>query len=238
MYKVLIVDDEVTILEGFHKLFDWDSYNCEIVGDAMDGVSAVHMAEELRPDLIIMDINIPMMNGIETMKAIRAHHEDIQFIIVSGYDDFKYCQEALRLNVLDYILKPVDFEEFGDIIQRALEKIVEKKKVWSDSVDCSRTISQILSWLNAHIQEEISLSRLSQEFHMNSNYISQLFKNEMGVNYHTYLTQIRINKAKRYLKETDLPISEIANLTGFKDYRVFTKVFKTTTGLQPSQYRR
>lgn len=203
----------------------------------MDGISAVHMADELCPDLIIMDINIPMMDGIETMKMIRSYHEDIQFIIVSGYDDFKYCQEALRLNVQDYILKPVDFDELGKVIERVVEKSEIMRRKQQDPLG-SRTITQILSWMNDHLHEEISLTRLSQEFHLNSSYISQMFKNEMGVNYHTYLTQIRINKAKRYLKETDLPISEIANLTGFKDYRVFTKVFKTITGELPSQCRR
>lgn len=99
--KVLLVDDEITILEGFRELFDWESWGCELVGEAMDGVSAIHMADTKEPDLVIIDINLPILNGIEVVKTLQRRHARMQFVIVSGYDDFKYCQEALRLNVLD-----------------------------------------------------------------------------------------------------------------------------------------
>lgn len=236
--KVLIVDDEITILEGLRRLFDWEKYGCEIIGEAMDGISAIYKADSLKPDLVIMDINIPMVNGIEAVRNIKSRHEDMMFIIVTGYDDFKYCQEALRLSVEDYVLKPIDFDEFGDIIRRILVKREESAKKPNPEGAEGKIISRILSWMNDHMEEDISLTRLSEEFHLNGSYISQMFKNKVGVNYHTYLTQIRINRAKYYLRNTDMPISEIAELSGFRDYRVFTKVFKMVTGEQPSRYRR
>lgn len=94
-----------------------------------------------------------------------------------------------------------------------------------------------MSWISEHLQEDISLSRLAEEFHFNSSYLSQMFKNELGVNYHTYLNQVRINRAKYYLRETDMSISTIADMVGFQNYRVFTKVFKNMTGELPSRYR-
>lgn len=121
--KVLLVDDEVAILEGFHKLFDWEKYGCVVVGDAMDGISAVKMAAKYKPDLVIMDINLPMRNGLDTIRAIQNDYPKIKFIVVSGYDDFKFCQEALRLNVKDFILKPVDYEEFGSVIEKIIKEI-------------------------------------------------------------------------------------------------------------------
>ena len=92
--------------------------------------------------------------------------------------------------------------------------------------------------MQEHLAEEISLSVLSEEFHMNPQYISQLFKNEIGVGFLAYLTSIRMEKAKKLLLSTSLSIGEVAEQSGYGDYRVFTKVFKKSEGITPSQYRR
>ena len=102
-YRVLLVDDEAIILDGMTQLFDWNSHNCEIVGRAMDGISAISKAISLHPDIVVVDINIPFLNGLEVVKKLRAWNQLLRFIIVSGYDDFHYCQDALRLSVDDYI---------------------------------------------------------------------------------------------------------------------------------------
>lgn len=86
------------------------------------------------------------------------------------------------------------------------------------------------------MEEDINLNRVSEEFHFNSSYFSLMFKREVGVNFHTYLTRLRVNKAKYYLSKTDKSVSEISALVGFSSYRVFTKSFKQATGVLPSQY--
>ena len=101
-----------------------------------------------------------------------------------------------------------------------------------------RTITGITRYLQEHLSEEISLSVLSEEFHLNSQYISQLFKNEIGVGFLSYLTSIRMERAKKLLLSTSLSIAEVAEQSGYGDYRVFTKVFKKAEGSTPSQFRR
>ena len=101
-----------------------------------------------------------------------------------------------------------------------------------------RVINGITRFMQEHLAEEISLSALSEEFHMNPQYISQLFKNEIGVGFLAYLTSIRMEKAKKLLLSTSLSIGEVAEQSGYGDYRVFTKVFKKSEGITPSQYRR
>ncbi|NLC75442.1 MAG: response regulator [Clostridiales bacterium] len=241
-YRVMLVDDEAIILQGLRKLFNWEEFECEIVGEAMDGVSAINMAETLRPDILMMDINIPIINGIDALKVIRQRDVYTQFIIVTGYDDFKYCQEALRLDAVDYILKPVDYSKLGEVIRKATDNI--KTSTFSgrithisDDADMRR-ITQIINWMNDHLSEDVSLQRLSDTFHMNSTYISQMFKDKLGINYHTYLNQIRTNKAKELLSSTDLSITDIAEQCGFNDYRSFTRAFHSTTGDLPSSYRK
>ena len=111
--RVLLVDDEIMIREGFKRLFDWEAHGCEVVGEAADGMEALAQIDALKPDIVIMDINIPIMNGLKVIQVSRMKHPQIAYVIVSGYEDFSYCQQALRLQITDYILKPVDYEEFG-----------------------------------------------------------------------------------------------------------------------------
>ncbi|MGN1116346.1 MAG: helix-turn-helix domain-containing protein [Candidatus Ornithomonoglobus sp.] len=238
--KVLLVDDEIMIREGFKRLFDWEAHGCEVVGEAADGMEALGQIDALLPDIVIMDINIPVMNGLKVIEVSRVKHPEIAYVIVSGYDDFAYCRQALRLQITDYILKPVNYEEFGSCIDNLKISMYENKtntQAGSEKQD-ERVISSIMRYMQEHLSEEISLSVLADEFHLNPQYISQLFKNEIGVGFLAYLTNIRIEKAKKLLLSTALSVTEISSRVGYGDYRVFTKVFKKTEGITPSQFRR
>lgn len=236
--SVLLVDDEIMIREGFKRLFDWDSHDCEVVGEAADGMEALAKIDSLRPDIVIMDINIPIMNGLKVIETARLKHPQTAFVIVSGYDDFSYCQQALRLQITDYILKPVNYEEFGSCIDN-LKISLFQHRVFSEPEQYEeRTINSITRYMQEHQSEEISLAVLADKFHLSAQYISQLFRNEIGVNFLAYLTNIRMEQAKKLLISTDNSIAEISDRCGYGDYRVFTKVFKKSEGITPSQYRR
>ena len=238
--KVLLVDDEIMIREGFKKLFDWNAHDCEVVGEAADGMEALTQIDTLHPDIVIMDINIPIMSGLKVIQMSRIKHPQTAFVIVSGYDDFSYCQQALRLQITDYILKPVNYEEFGTCIDNLKISLYEKKvSSQEESTEQEeRVITGITRYLQEHLEEDLSLSVLSEQFHLNPQYISQLFKNEIGVGFLAYLTNIRMEKAKKLLLSTSYSVAEIAGQVGYGDYRVFTKAFKKAEGITPSQYRR
>lgn len=238
--RVLLVDDEIMIREGFKKLFDWEAHDCEVAGEASDGMEALAKIDALCPDIVIMDINIPIMSGLKVIQLSRIKHPRIAYVIVSGYDDFSYCQQALRLQITDYILKPVNYEEFGTCIDNLKISLFEQRvadQTESEELE-ERAITGITRYLQEHLAEEVSLSILAEQFHLNPQYISQLFKNEIGVGFLTYLTSIRMEKAKKLLISTPLSVAEIAEQSGYGDYRVFTKVFKKSEGITPSQYRR
>ena len=236
--NVLLVDDEIIIRQGFIKLFDWQAHDCQVIGQASDGLEALSKIDELKPDIVIMDINIPIMNGLKVIELSRIKHPDTAFVIVSGYDDFSYCRQALKLKITDYILKPVNYEEFGNCIDNLKISLFESKKENKDSQQKDRMIVSITKYLQNHLQEDVSLNVLAQEFHLNAQYISQLFKSEIGVGFLTYLTNIRIEHAKKLLLSTDDAISDISDQCGYNDYRVFNKVFKKKEGITPSQFRR
>lgn len=236
--KVLLVDDEIMIREGFKKLFDWEAHDCEVIGEAADGMEAMAQIDALSPDIVIMDINIPIMSGLKVIQLSRIKHPQIAYVIVSGYDDFSYCQQALRLQITDYILKPVNYEEFGTCIDNLKISLYEQRTTEETMEQEERVITGITRYMQKHLSEDISLAVLAEEFHMNAQYISQLFKNEIGVGFLAYLTNIRMEKAKKLLLATSLSIAEVAEQSGYGDYRVFTKAFKKAEGITPSQYRR
>ena len=238
--RVLLVDDEIMIREGFKRLFDWEAHGCEVIGEAADGMEALGQIDTLLPDIVIMDINIPIMSGLKVIQLSRIKHPKIAFVIVSGYDDFSYCQQALRLQITDYILKPVNYEEFGNCIDNLKISLYEQRvsSTKEPEEQEERVITGITRYLQEHLEEDVSLSVLAEEFHLNPQYISQLFKNEIGVGFLAYLTNIRMEKAKKLLLNTSRSVAEIAGQVGYGDYRVFTKVFKKTEGITPSQYRR
>ena len=236
--RVLLVDDEIMIREGFKKLFDWEAHECVVVGEAADGMEAITKIDEEQPDIVIMDINIPIINGLKVIQLSRVKYPSMAFVIVSGYDDFSYCREALRLQITDYILKPINYAEFGSCIDRLKISLYNNEVKEKPVVKKERVITGITKYMQEHLSEDVSLHILSEEFHLNSQYISQLFRNEIGVNFLTYLTNIRMEHAKKLLLSTSLSIAEVSEQSGYGDYRVFTKVFKKSEGITPSKYRR
>lgn len=127
MYKLFIADDEPKIRRGLRKL-KWDLMDIQVVGEAADGEEAYEKVIELKPDLMLVDINMPVMNGLELVEKIKKVHWECLIIIVSGYDEFDYAKRALQHNVFDYVLKPVKKAELFKTIERGLKTLETSRK--------------------------------------------------------------------------------------------------------------
>lgn len=156
--RVLLVDDEIMIREGFKRLFDWEGHDCQVVGEAADGLEALSRIDTLTPDIVIMDINIPIMNGLKVIQLARMKHPETAFVIVSGYDDFAYRREALRLQITDYILKPVNYDEFGACIDNLKIALFRSHTSQPGQPREERPIQAITRYLQEHLDRDISLS--------------------------------------------------------------------------------
>ncbi|QOS79132.1 response regulator [Paenibacillus sp. JNUCC31] len=129
MLKVLLVDDEMYVRKGMHELINWDELHMEIIGEAENGLEALNMVECLQPDVVITDIRMPILDGLELIRAVeKLPHLEPVFIIISGYHDFKYAQQAIKYGVHDYILKPIDDEEMTATLQKSAQMICNKRK--------------------------------------------------------------------------------------------------------------
>lgn len=129
IYKVLLVDDEKVVLDYIQKVVCWEETGFEICGIAESGDVACQMIQKLHPDLVITDIMMPQMNGIELAEYIQENAQDTEIIIISGYDDFEYARSAIRLGVSEYILKPTDPKELIETLKKVYLKIQNREEL-------------------------------------------------------------------------------------------------------------
>jgi two-component system response regulator YesN len=136
MWKILIIDDDFQVLEGMKKAIPWDSIDAELVGEASDGAEGLEMVRQTGPDIVITDIYMPVMNGLEMIEKLRETNFQGELIILSGYTDFQYARQALRLQVSDYLSKPVTIEELGAVLAKVIKEleIKELKKMEQEEV--------------------------------------------------------------------------------------------------------
>jgi two-component system response regulator YesN len=127
VYKVLIADDEPLILKNLTQIIDWHSLECMIIGTAQNGQEALEILEKERVDLLLTDISMPVMSGIDLLKQLHRLPNKPITLLISGYDEFEYAREAIKNNALDYILKPIDYDELQEVIERAIGELKKQK---------------------------------------------------------------------------------------------------------------
>lgn len=247
MYRAVIIDDEKWVIKSLRALLLNQEY-FEITGEAYNGLTGLQLILDQRPDLAFVDIKMPGLGGLELLQAANLEKVDTVFTIISGHAEFAYVQKAMTQNAIGYCLKPFSPTEIQDSILRAYEKVeflhsMEKKKKEQKEEDLpifpvkNRIVRCMLSYIHEHCSECISIQQVAEHCSVNPNYASQLFNQEMNKTFSCYVTELRIEQAVKLLQDTDLPVSEIALKTGYRDYFYFAKVFKKTMGITPTAYR-
>lgn len=123
LYRIILVDDEEEVRKGIIRKIDWETLGFQVVGDAENGQDALEKIEQLEPDVVMTDIRMPYMDGLTLTSWIRQKYPSVKILIFSGFDDFEYAQQAIKLNVTEYILKPVNVEELTQILNRVRENL-------------------------------------------------------------------------------------------------------------------
>jgi len=260
MYQAIIIDDEQWVIKSLIAIIEDQEY-FEIVGEFYDGFSAFSYIQEHKPDLAFIDVQLPGMNGLELLQSAKQQNLPTLFIVISGHAEFAYAQKALFNNAVSYCLKPFSRNELMDSMQKAyriLENHNSSLSV-SDSDACqeeeklpgipedflppehlkteNKLIQSMLDYISEYYTEDISIQLLADLTCITPNYASQLFKEEVGNTFSSYLTNTRIYHASKLLLHTNMQIFMIASQVGYKDYFYFAKVFKRFTGYTPTSYR-
>lgn len=243
-YKYIVAEDEHLIRQNIIKKIDSLDIPLELAGEASNGQSAISLVEELYPSLVITDIKMPQSDGLELIQYIHKNHPHIKTMILSGYNDFKYAQSALKYGAKDFLLKPIKIEELNAALQNILVLLdSENKEISSFSIHPHSLKPEDLSklmenYLRSNYSSINSLTNLSDKFGFSNEYLSKIFKKYIGETPIKYITKIRINEAKLLLiNQPDLEIQKVGELVGYKDAFYFSRVFKSNVGIYPSDYR-
>lgn len=241
MITIYIADDEVWIVMGLKKLIEKSHMPFQIIGEANNGVTALEDIQRLRPDVLLTDIRMPGLSGLDLLNYVNKNLPT-RVILISGYAEFEYARTAIQKGALDYLLKPVNQEELYRIlhqIQMELLPSPEKSEEAETAAPVAPTLlNGILSEMQERYMEDISLTELSEKYGISSGHLSILIKRELGISFSEYITSRRMQKAQELLQNETLSIEEVANAAGYHDYFYFTKVFKKTLGISPSKYRK
>jgi two-component system response regulator YesN len=259
MIRVVIVEDELLVKKGLMLTTDWESFECEVVGEASNGIEGIDVITRQRPDIVITDIRMPGIDGIQMIEAL-AGKVDVEYIIISGYSEFEYARKAVKLGVKDYLIKPINDDELVAAIKKACNAVRNKKKInrieatMEDMTDSkimlfkeyfldetktgkSNYIDKMIKFINENYRKDINIRDVANSLSISESHISRLFRSGVGYTFVDYLTYYRIKKALCYLRDPDVKIYEIAEKVGYKDQRYFSVIFKKLVGVTPKEFR-
>lgn len=240
--KLLIADDEDIIRNGIAKYVQLHTDRFEKILLAESGETAMDLIVQYRPEIILLDVQMPKKDGITILQNMKQGGITSQVIILSGYDEFKYAQQAVRLGVRDYLLKPV---RSADILKMLLEIADEVEGVTTQSEEQREhdrerfgIAERAKEYIKEHYSENLTLNLVAEKVGITSGYLSTLFSKNEQCGFVDYLNQVRIEMACMYLKQDYLKVYEIAYKVGYRDEKYFTKVFRKLMGVSPSEYRK
>ncbi|GCE15486.1 response regulator transcription factor [Tengunoibacter tsumagoiensis] len=266
MFKVLLVDDEDLDLHGMEQFVPWSCYRMEVLAAVKSGYEALQVIKQHHIDLLVTDIRMPGMSGLELARQIRTLQPSLKIIFVSGYQDFQYARQAITLHANGYVLKPIDDDELFQEISNVsiqLQEELKRTRLQSPrpshptateqrSQTPSRTslldqpglkrnqklIKEIDQYIQTHLGENILLHEVAFHFGFSPNYFGRLFKEEIGASFTDYVIRKKLEEAAHLLCNSRLKLYEIAQRLGYSSLTYFGRQFKEAYGQTPGDFRR
>lgn len=237
--KILIAEDEETIRRGVAKYIRLHTDRFDQIYEAENGEEAIDIIIKFQPDVVLLDVQMPLKSGIEVMKEISKTELRPIIVILSGYDEFKYAQQAIRYGAREYLLKPVRADDILNCLLTLTDECLQSEEdVKEDSGNQTKRIIKVAQeYIMEHYSENISLADVADHAGVSGGYLSTMFHQSLGLGFVDYLNQIRIERACCYLEQNYLKTYEIAYKVGFRDEKYFSKVFKKMKGVSPKEYR-
>lgn len=254
MIRVMIAEDEDIIRKGLIYTVNWADMGCVVVAEAANGQEGLERILEYKPDVVIADICMPFLDGIEMIKKAS---ETVKFksILLTSYAEFEYARRAISAGVSEYLLKPVDEEKLAELMKRLGDEIASSRQMEyvleqaegegaSMNLDLfmqmdhseNRYVSKALEEIRTRYGERLSVEGISEELGVSASYLSRKFKEITGQTFLDLLNKYRVSQAARLLNTGEYRIGEISEVVGFTDYKHFSAVFKKYTNKSPTKF--
>ncbi len=247
--QILIVEDERLTREGIQSILEVKlPLEKHRISCAVNGAEGIEKALAIKPDIIITDIKMPEMNGLEMIRFLHRSLPSSHFIIVSCYSEFHYAQTALKFKrVHDYLLKPISWTSLVEAIRNIQAELgnADTPGISPDSIGDSvsdenkegNAIEKAKRMIHDNYGQDINLQTVAERLYLNPSYLSTIFKNATGQGFSDYLIEVRIKQSQRLLKETELYVYTIAQMVGYKSEKHFINIFKKRVGCSPNKFR-
>ena len=223
--KIVIVDDEPKIRN-------------EIIGVFENAIEALEQLSVSYADVIITDIKMPEINGLDLINRIREKDENTKIIILSGYSDFSFAQRAIELGVTRYLTKPTNARELIGILEEIEKNIQKPRSEEKQEMKVTNLfVQKAMAYISMNYSQKLTLTKISEQLCITPNYLSELFKKHTGQNVSEYIIDYRLEKACQFLKNPQLRIGEVSEKVGINDVRYFSSMFKKKYNLTPTEYR-
>lgn len=238
--KVLVAEDEDIIRKGIVKYLKLHTDRFEKIYEAENGEEAMDLLIKHHPDMMLLDVQMPLKTGLDVMKEAKKAGLQPVTIILSGYEDFHYAREALKFGAKEYFLKPMRASDILECMERLADEYVgtdEKQDADGIPENGNPFVRKAAEYITEHYAEDISLADVAEKLGISTGYLSTLLNQEAGCGFTDYLNRIWIERACCYLEQNYLKNYEIAYKVGFRDEKYFSKVFRKIKGMSPREYR-
>ncbi len=231
MYRVMIIDDERSIRNLLKLTVSWKELGLEVAGEAASGIEAINSIDDIRPDIVFVDIRMPFMNGIEFSKLAIKRYPRLKIIILTAFNEFEYARECIGIGVAEYLLKPIVRNDVNEACRKVIEQLKQMEpEEEAAAMEGCNDITKIQEYIRKNYRDpELNLTSIAQEFGFNSSYLSRRFKADIGINLIDYITKCRMEKAMEYAKMKKL-MYITAKEVGIPDPNYFGKCFKKYSG--------
>jgi len=251
MYRALVIDDERPARQAIIALGNWEKHGILPPQEAQDSITALAMMEKIKPDIVFVDMYMPILDGLGFLQRAAPSNPDTKFIVISGFDDYEYLRQSFRYGVIEYLLKPIVAVELEQALSQAvteLNALKEKNKKSARKTSdiekhnesrnsTAEMMAEIKIFIENNYSKDINLIMFSEKFYVTKEYLSRCFKDTVGLGIYEYLTTTRMKKAEELIRLTDGKIRTIAQIVGYSDQNYFSRAFKNYYGVHPTEYR-
>ncbi len=245
MYRVVLIDDEKIIVDGLTRVIKWADYNCEVVGAAYDAAGGAALIRRLKPHIVFTDIKMPDQDGLTMLAGLKSEFPEMQIAVLTGYRDFNYAQEAIKLGVTRFLLKPSKMDELHEALstmKERLDKLPPDAAAGEDEPCLDRhagsfIVNQATAYIEEHYAQKLTLQEVADKCYVSQWHLSKLINKYTGNTFYELLNNVRIEKAKALLNDPKLKIGDIVDMVGYSDAAHFSRVFKRIVGVSANEYR-